>query len=45
MSGGEAVGDDWFVAGFEDDAEVVVRGAQVLLSEELKFQIKNENDD
>ncbi len=45
VSGGEAVGDDWFVAGFEDDAEVVVRGAQVLLSEELKFQIKNENDD
>lgn len=45
VSSGEAVGDNWFVAGFEDDAEVVVRGAQVLLSEELKFQIKNENDD
>ena len=45
ISGGEAVGDNWFVAGFEDGAEVVVRGAQVLLSEELKFQIKNENDD
>lgn len=45
ISTGEAVGENWFVAGFEDDAEVVVRGAQVLLSEELKFQIKNENDD
>lgn len=45
VSSGEPVGDNWFVAGFEDDAEVVVRGAQVLLSEELKFQIKNENDD
>ena len=45
VSGGEAIGDEWFVAGFADDAEVVVRGAQVLLSEELKFQIKNENDD
>ena len=45
VSSGEPVGDNWFVAGFEGDAEVVVRGAQVLLSEELKFQIKNENDD
>lgn len=45
VSGGEAIGDDWFVTGLEEDAEVVVRGAQVLLSEELKFQIKNENDD
>lgn len=45
VSGGEALGDDWFVAGFEGDAEVVVRGAQVLLSEEQKSQIKNENDD
>lgn len=44
-SSGEALGENWFVAGFEDDVEVVVRGAQVLLSEELKFQIKNENDD
>lgn len=45
VSGGEAIGDDWFVTGLEEDADVVVRGAQVLLSEELKFQIKNENDD
>ncbi|HNB79008.1 MAG TPA: hypothetical protein PLX20_10665 [Rhodocyclaceae bacterium] len=45
VSGGEAIGDDWFVTGLEEDAEIVVRGAQVLLSEELKFQIKNENDD
>lgn len=44
-SSGEAVGDNWFVAGLPDDAAVVVRGAQVLLSEELKTYIKNENDD
>lgn len=41
----EPVGDSWFVTGLEDDAQVVVRGAQMLLSEELKSQIKNENDD
>lgn len=45
ISGGERLGDAWFVLGLDDDAEVVLRGAQTLLSEELKFQIKNENDD
>jgi hypothetical protein len=36
----------WFDAGhFEEGDEVVVSGAQLLLSEELKFQIRNENED
>jgi hypothetical protein len=36
----------WFDAGhFEPGDEVVVSGAQLLLSEELKFQIRNENQD
>ena len=36
----------WFNAtGFGDDDEVVVSGAQLLLSEELKYQIRNENED
>ena len=36
----------WFnTAGFEADDEVVVSGAQLLLSEELKYQIRNENED
>jgi hypothetical protein len=36
----------WFNAtGFDDDDEVVVSGAQLLLSEELKYQIRNENED
>ncbi|MDL2336869.1 MAG: hypothetical protein QFE16_03420 [Pseudomonadota bacterium] len=39
------LGDQWFVPGIETDDPVVVRGAQLLLSEELKSQIKNENDD
>ena len=39
------VGERWFLPGMDDDTPVVVRGAQVLLSEELKFQIRNENDD
>ena len=34
-----------WTAGFEAGQEVVVRGAQLLLSEELKFQIRNENED
>ncbi|MGJ8620841.1 MAG: hypothetical protein ACSHWN_10950 [Methylophilaceae bacterium] len=35
----------WFNAGFDAESEVVVRGAQLLLSEEFKYLIKNENDD
>lgn len=36
----------WFnAAGFDADDEVVVSGAQLLLSEELKYQIRNENED
>jgi len=36
----------WFnSAGFDNDDEVVVSGAQLLLSEELKYQIRNENED
>lgn len=36
----------WFNAGaLDDDDEVVVSGAQLLLSEELKYQIRNENED
>lgn len=36
----------WFNAGgFGADDEVVVSGAQLLLSEELKYQIRNENED
>ena len=36
----------WFNgSGFEPDEEVVVSGAQLLLSEELKYQIRNENED
>lgn len=36
----------WFNTGdFDADDEVVVSGAQLLLSEELKYQIRNENED
>jgi hypothetical protein len=36
----------WFnTAAFDDSDEVVVSGAQLLLSEELKYQIRNENED
>jgi hypothetical protein len=35
----------WFNTGLEPGAEVVVSGAQLLLSEELKYQIRNENED
>jgi hypothetical protein len=38
--------DGWFQSGvLEAGDEVVVSGAQLLLSEELKFQIRNENED
>lgn len=40
------IGDAWFNAeGYEAGEQVVVSGAQLLLSEELKFQIRNENED
>jgi hypothetical protein len=42
----QEMGNGWFTAeGFEPDDKVVVSGAQLLLSEELKFQIRNENED
>lgn len=42
----QEAGDGWFNrSGFKSGEEVVTSGAQLLLSEELKFQIKNENED
>ena len=35
----------WFNQNFRADSEVVVSGAQLLLSEEFKYLIKNENED
>lgn len=35
----------WFNKNLSADSEVVVNGAQLLLSEEFKYLIKNENDD
>ena len=35
----------WFNQNFSADSEVVVSGAQLLLSEEFKYLIKNENED
>jgi len=37
--------DGWFDQSFDAGTEIVTKGAQLLLSEELKFSIKNENDD
>ncbi|QVL45465.1 MAG: hypothetical protein KFB94_09610 [Methylophilaceae bacterium] len=35
----------WFNKDIDSDSEVVISGAQLLLSEEFKYMIKNENDD
>jgi hypothetical protein len=46
VSTSQELASGWFDAGhFEPGDEVVVSGAQLLLSEELKFQIRNENED
>ena len=46
VSADNEVTGGWFNAtGFKADDEVVVSGAQLLLSEEFKYQIKNENED
>lgn len=46
VSTARELGGGWFNAsGFDPGQEVVVSGAQLLLSEELKFQIRNENED
>jgi hypothetical protein len=42
----QSADNGWFDAvGFKEGDVLVTSGAQLLLSEELKFQIKNENDD
>jgi hypothetical protein len=40
-----SMADGFFTDAFEIDAAVVTSGAQLLLSEEFRFQIKNENKD
>lgn len=46
VSTGEELDGGWFNStGFDDDDQVVVNGAQLLISEELKYQIRNENED
>ena len=42
---GAGIDSGWFNQGVDAQSEVVVSGAQLLLSEEFKNQIKNENDD
>lgn len=39
------VGDSWFNQNVKPDTEVITSGAQLLLSEEFKYLIKNENED
>jgi hypothetical protein len=39
------VGDSWFNQNIKPDTEIVTSGAQLLLSEEFKYLIKNENED
>lgn len=45
ISANTEVDAGWFNKGFDTDSEVVISGAQLLLSEEFKYLIKNENDD
>jgi len=46
VSAAEELEGGWFNAsGFQAGDEIVVSGAQLLLSEELKYQIRNENED
>jgi hypothetical protein len=46
VAAAEELEGGWFNAGgFQAGDEVVVSGAQLLLSEELKYQIRNENED
>jgi hypothetical protein len=43
---GESTGNGWFAAApFKPGDVVVVSGAQLMLSEEFRYQIKDENDD
>ena len=45
ISADTEVAAGWFNRGIDAKSEVVVSGAQLLLSEEFKYQIKNENED
>ena len=46
VSTAQELASGWFDAThFQPGDEVVVSGAQLLLSEEQKFQIRNENED
>lgn len=45
VTDGEWAGEGWFTSALDSETEIVTRGAQLLLSEELRGQIKNENED
>jgi hypothetical protein len=46
VSTAQETGEGWFnTTGFKQGDEVVTSGTQLLLSEEFKYQIKNENQD
>ena len=42
---GSGIDSGWFNQAVDENSEVVVSGAQLLLSEEFKYLIKNENED